>query len=119
MVRTSLLCMIVFSCSTNELLAASHDCSLTWTEILPPDYRDKVTNVQRSTENPTGKVVCSGYNDNSQYWQSSCKTLKKKEFYTVPIVKTVDRNKDLRETEIGLCTYQKCMEEFGNATCTS
>ncbi|KIN72303.1 hypothetical protein Z949_1476 [Sulfitobacter guttiformis KCTC 32187] len=39
------------------------------------------------------------------------------EFYTVPAVVTVDRNKRRRDAQINQCIQRSCLEKFGNLAC--
>ena len=108
--------VLLASCATTEFREEKGICSATWTKKIPPRYEQEMYNAMQSRQVPTGQVSCttSGYGYSSY---TNCTQLMRTEFYTVPSVRTVDRNATRRNAEINSCTQNMCLKKFGNVEC--
>lgn len=104
--------ILMSSCSTPEFREEKAICTTTWMSKLPPKYEQELYNEPRTREVPTGQTNCAK-NGNSM----TCIDVMRTEYYTVPVVRTVDRNKAERDARISVCTQNRCLETFGNAEC--
>ena len=51
------------------------------------------------------------------YANTTCNQVMKTEYYNVPAIRSVDRNKSKRDKEIASCRKQNCTEIYGNPQC--
>lgn len=79
---------------------------------IPPVYEQEWYNETRSRSVPSGITTC-----NSFYGTVTCRESMRTEFYTVPSIRTVDRNAPRRDAQIQQCTQQACVRKYGNAEC--
>ena len=108
--------LLLASCSTTEFREENSICKATWMKKIPPRYVKETYNKRMSREVPTGKIKCeSDTIFNTTY--TDCEQVTKTEYYTVPAVRTVDRNESRRDSQISSCTRQKCNRKYGNAEC--
>ena len=119
MFKISALVALVFiltSCATSQFREQNSICRAIWMDKIPPHYVQETYNQRRSREVPTGEITCttSGYGYSSR---TTCKQETRLEFYHVPAVRTVDRNKNRRNAEILACTQQRCNIRYGNVEC--
>ena len=109
-------CLVVTSCTTKEFNQTEAVCTSIWMEKIPPVYEKEIYNKLYIREVPTGETICTttgeGYSS-----KTKCKQEMKKEEYTLPAVRTVDKNQRKRNRNIGACTREKCTEKYGNAKC--
>ena len=110
------LVLMLASCATAEFREEKGICTATWMKKIPPRYEREMYNQLQFRQVPTGQISCTttgfGY---SAY--TNCTQLMRTEYYTVPAVRTVDRNKGRRDTKISACTQQKCTAKYGNVEC--
>jgi len=110
---TLILAVLVLSgCSSAELRQERDICESTWMSKIPPLYEQEMYNKSQQRQVPTGYSTCSSYG-----YSIYCNDDMRTEYYTVPAVRTVDRNRTLRDAEIKYCTQSKCIQKFGNAKC--
>lgn len=69
-------------------------------------------NMSQSRQVPSGMTSCTGYG-----YSMICNQTMRTEYYTIPAVRTVDRNKPQRDAQINACTQNLCMKKYGNAEC--
>ena len=110
------LVFILTSCATSQFREENSICTETWMAIIPPHYEQETYDQIRSRQVPTGQITCTtwgfGYTATT-----NCTQQMRTEFYTVPSVRTVDRNKNRRDAEIIACTQQRCNFKYGNDEC--
>ena len=104
--------MLLASCGTPEFRAERSICASTWLSKIPPRYEQELYSKTESRQVPTGKTTCTSVGNTT-----TCIQVMRTEYYTVPAVRTVDRNKPRRDAQINLCTRNVCLEKFGNAEC--
>jgi hypothetical protein len=104
------------SCATTEFREEKGICTATWMKKIPPRYEQEMYNKSQSRQVPTGQTSCTttGYGYTAY---TNCTQLMRTEFYTVPAVRTVDRNQSRRDSNISACTQQKCTAKYGNVEC--
>ena len=110
--------LLLASCSTTEFREEEGICTATWMKKIPPRYVKETYNKKMSRKVPTGKITCDTYTIGS-YTSTDCEQVMRREYYTVPAVRTVDKNKSRRVAQISSCTRQKCNRKYGNAECKS
>ena len=110
------LFLMLTSCATTQFREENNICTATWMDKIPPHYEQETYSQIRSRQVPTGQISCStwGYGYSSS---TNCTQHMRTEFYTVPAVRTVDRNKNRRDAEISKCTQQRCIFKYGNVEC--
>ncbi len=106
------LALILASCGTPEFRAERNICQTEWMSKIPPKLVRTLVTETRTRRVPTGRTVCK-----TQGTTTVCDQLLRTEYYTVPVVRTVDLNKTRRDPQIALCTQNSCLEKFGNAEC--
>lgn len=106
------LALVLASCGTPEFRAERDICQSEWMAEIPPVFVQTIVNETRTRQVPTGRTIC-----NTQGTTTVCDQVMRTEYYTVPVVRTVDRNKPRRDPQIALCTHNSCLEKFGNAEC--
>jgi len=104
--------LILFSCSTPEFDAAKSSCSAVWQAKIPSRFEQEMYNMSQSRQVPSGMTSCTGYG-----YSMICNQTMRTEYYTIPAVRTVDRNKPQRDAQINACTQNLCMKKYGNAEC--
>lgn len=104
--------LLVASCSTPQFKEEKNICTSTWMSKIPPRYEQEMYNQSQTRQVPSGQSTCTGYGN-----MISCNQTMRTEYYTVPAVRTVDRNKPLRDYQINSCTQDMCIQKFGNAEC--
>jgi hypothetical protein len=108
--------LLLASCSTAEFRQEKGICTATLMKKIPPRFEQETYNKSMSRQVPTGRTNCRttgfGYS-----LTTTCNSLMRTEYYTVPAVRTVDRNKSRRNAQISSCTTQKCNRKYGNAKC--
>lgn len=104
------------SCASPEFREEKDICTATWMKKIPPRYGQETYNNIQSRQVPTGQTTCTttGYGYSAY---TNCTQSMRTEFYTVPAVRTVDRNKGERDERISACTQQKCYAKYGNVEC--
>ncbi|PTR13418.1 hypothetical protein [Cereibacter azotoformans] len=115
MTRTVLLSALGFllgSCGTPEFRAEKDSCTADWMTRIPPRHEQEMYNQVQSRQVPTGTTTCTGVG-----YTVTCHQVMRTEYYTVPAVRTVDRNEPLRDLQIRQCTQQACIAKYGNAEC--
>lgn len=100
------------SCGTPEFQAEKSSCTATWMSKIPPRYEQEMYNKTETRQVPTGYTTCTGYG-----YSVNCIQSMRTEYYTVPAVRTVDRNSARRDAEINMCTQNACLQRYGNAEC--
>lgn len=102
----------LFGCGTKEFRMEKNICEATWLKKIPPRLEQEMYNKVESRQVPTGYTSCYGYGN-----YASCNSSMRTEYYTVPAVRTVDRNQSRRNAEIKACTTKRCNKKYGNAKC--
>ncbi|MWP39794.1 hypothetical protein [Cereibacter sphaeroides] len=108
----SALSIVLGSCGTPEFRAEKDNCSAEWMAKIPPRYEQEMYNQMQSRQVPTGTTTCTGFG-----YTVTCNQVMRTEYYTVPAVRTVDRNKSQRDPLIQQCTQHACIEKYGNTEC--
>jgi hypothetical protein len=104
--------IVLGSCGTPEFQAEKGLCEAEWMRKIPPRYEQEMYNQLMSRQVPTGQVTCTTFG-----YTTNCTQVMRTEFYTVASVRTVDRNKNRRDSNITECTQQKCLQKYGNTEC--
>jgi hypothetical protein len=99
-------------CGTPEFRAEKSICTSDWLAKIPPRFEQELYNQSQSRQVPTGQTTCTGSGNTV-----TCNQVMRTEYYTVPAVRTVDRNEQRRSVQITACTQRMCVEKFGNAEC--
>ena len=106
----------ITNCTSPEFIEQTNICKTTWMEKIPPKYEQENYLLQQSRQVPTGQTNCTtSYIGN--YANTTCNQVMKTEYYNVPAIRTVDRNKSKRDKEIASCRKQNCTEIYGNPQC--
>ena len=100
------------ACETAEFVEEKNFCTADWMSKIPQKLEQETYNETKSRDVPTGKTVCT-----QSGTTTICEDVMRTEYYTVPAVRTVDRNKPLRDARIQACTQQICTQKYGNAQC--
>ena len=100
------------ACSTPQYLDEKSACRSTWLDQLPPKYAQEWYDKSMTREVPTGTVSCA-----KTATGFTCTQEMKTEHYTVPAVRTVDRNAAWREQRIRACAETRCLRKYGNSAC--
>jgi hypothetical protein len=66
---------------------------------IAPRYEQEMYNRSMSRQVPTGRTNCIT-NGFGNYAYTTCNDIMKTEYYTVPSVRTVDRNQSRRDTKL-------------------
>jgi hypothetical protein len=103
---------LLSSCGTPEFQAAQSSCTSTWLTQIPPRYEQEMYNQTQTRQVPTGQTTCTGYG-----YTVTCNQVMRTEYYTIPAIRTVDRNLPLRNVRIQACTQNICMQQYGNTEC--
>ena len=110
--------LLLTSCSTTEFRKEKSICRAIWMKKIPPVYEQEMYNKVMSRQVPTGRTNC--YTTGSgNYAYTNCNQIMKTEYYSVPTMRTVDRNAPSRDKKITACTRQKCTEKYRNNECKS
>jgi hypothetical protein len=104
--------VVLASCGTPEFRAERSLCQSTWLSKIPPAFVQRIVNETRSRQVPTGRTICE-----TKGTKTICDQVMRTEYYTVPVVRTIDRNKQRRDVQIKACTQQSCAKRFGNPEC--
>ena len=104
--------LLLASCGTPEFRAEQSMCQATWAQKIPPRLERELYNQTRTRQVPTGRTVCQTVGT-----KTICDQIMRTQTYTVPAVRTVDRNKPRRDVQIRACTQSRCVQKFGNADC--
>ena len=104
--------LTLFGCGTKEFRMEKNICEASWLKKIPPKLEREMYNKIESRQVPTGHTSCYGYGN-----YASCNSTMRTEYYTVPAVRTVDRNESRRNAEINACTSKRCNKKYGNAKC--
>ena len=106
------LLIVLSSCATPEYQAAESGCRAVFNSKIPPRFEQEMYNQSQTRQVPTGQTTCTGYGN-----MVSCQQVMRTEYYTIPAVRTVDRNAPMRNAQIQACTRSKCIQQYGNAEC--
>lgn len=104
--------VVLASCGTPEFRAEQAVCTSEWMQKIPPRYEQELYNKSMSRQVPTGRTSCITHG-----YSTTCRQEMRTEYYTVPAIRTVDRNLSRRKVQIDVCTQQTCVEKFGNVEC--
>jgi hypothetical protein len=104
--------LLLASCGTPEFRAERSLCTAEWSKKIEPRLERELYNRSVSRQVPTGRTVCKTSGETTV-----CDRVMRTEYFTVPAVRTVDRNKPRRDAQILQCTQNICLEKFGNAEC--
>ena len=107
--------LMLASCATTEFREEKSICTATWMKKIPTRFEKELYNKRMSREVPTGKSKCRV----NGFGKLSCEAIMTTEYYTVPAVRTVDRNESRRDAKISACTQNKCNQKYGNTKCKS
>ena len=91
--------IFLLSCSTTEFRQERGVCQSIWMKKIPPRYEQEMYNRSMSRQVPTGRTNCIT-NGFGNYAYTTCNDIMKTEYYTVPSVRTVDRNQSRRDTKL-------------------
>ena len=104
--------MLLVSCSTTEFREEKNICTANWMKKIPPRYEQEMYNKSYTRQVPTGQTTCTGFGNSI-----TCNQIMRTEYYSLPAVRTVDRNKSRRDPQINACTQAKCVQKYGNSEC--
>ena len=107
-----ILTLILVSCSTPEFRMEQNICTARWVDKIPSRYVQEKYTQTLSREVPTGETTCTVTGS-----VMTCKQVMRTEYYSVPAVRTVDRNEPRRTAKINACTQKNCFKKYGNANC--
>ena len=105
------LVLVLSACGTAEYRAEKSSCEVEWMSKIPPRYEQEIYNKTETRQVPTGEITCFGT------YIITCDQTMRTEYYTVPAVRTVDRNEARRDAQSKICTRQACVRKYGNAEC--
>lgn len=110
--------LAISGCASKEYRAEKLQCSAAWRNKIPPRYEQEMYNQIQSRQVPTGQTNCTttGYGYTAY---TSCTQVMRTEYFTVPAVRTVDRNAARRDAKILSCTINQCLKKYGNKDCES
>ncbi len=91
--------IFLLSCSTTEFRQERGVCQSIWMKKIAPRYEQEMYNRSMSRQVPTGRTNCIT-NGFGNYAYTTCNDIMKTEYYTVPSVRTVDRNQSRRDTKL-------------------
>ena len=91
--------IFLVSCSTTEFRQERGVCQSIWMKKIPPRYEQEMYNRSMSRQVPTGRTNCIT-NGFGNYAYTTCNDIMRTEYYTVPSVRTVDRNQSRRDTKL-------------------
>ena len=91
--------IFLVSCSTTEFRQERGVCQSIWMKKIAPRYEQEMYNRSMSRQVPTGRTNCIT-NGFGNYAYTTCNDIMKTEYYTVPSVRTVDRNQSRRDTKL-------------------
>lgn len=103
---------LLAGCGTVEYQATRNACAAEWQSKIPPRFEQEFYNRRESRQVPSGRTTCTGFGNFIQ-----CTESMRTEYYTVPAVRTVDRNQARRDAQIRMCTQSNCVRQYGNAEC--
>ena len=106
---------LLVGCATQELREERALCTSQWMQTIPPVFEKELYNKTMSREVPTGQVNCT--TTGTYIRSTSCTQVMRTEYYTVPAVRTIDRNEDVRDAQIKSCVQSQCIQKFGNSDC--
>jgi hypothetical protein len=104
------------SCYSPEFLQQQNICYNTWIKKLPHRFVQESFQLKKSRQVPTGQFECISTVE-GHIARSVCKEITATEYFYVPSVRTVDRDKSIRDNEIAVCTRQSCISTYGNVNC--
>ena len=110
------VCLILAGCSTPQFREEQNICKATWMKKIPPRLEQESYMMVQSRQVPSGRTTCTT-NGYGNYAYTTCNQIMNTEYYNVPSVRTVDRNKNRRDPKIASCTRQRCNKKYGNAKC--
>ena len=115
-IMTAVVITLLTACATKQYRQAERSCKNEWMMKIPPRMEQEMYNKSEMRQVPDGTINCSTYGS-GYYKTTNCTQGTKLEYYTVPAVRTVDRNKPQRDLRIKSCTEYKCYKTHGNAKC--
>lgn len=102
-----------FTCRLrNCRIPAGRGCRAKFMAQIPARYEQEFYNKSQSRQVPTGQTTCTGYGN-----VVNCQQVMRTEYYTVPAVRTVDRNASMRDALIKRCAETTCHQQYGNLEC--
>ncbi|NVO23281.1 hypothetical protein [Donghicola mangrovi] len=112
--KLTALALLLAACGTPEYRAERSLCEAEWAVKIPPVYVKEIYNETRTREVPTGQSICEPVKKSKKM---VCQDVMRTETYTVPALRTVDRNEGRRNIQIRACAIAACQQKFGNAEC--
>ena len=103
---------LLTSCATAEYKQAENGCRAKFMTQIPARFEQEMYNQSQTRQVPTGQTTCTGYGNTV-----NCQQVMRTEYYTVPAVRTVDRNASMRNSLIRSCTQTLCSQQYGNLEC--
>src|SRR5690606_26128342 len=103
---------VLAGCTTPEYDATQSECSAMWMREIPPQYEQEMYDKVMKRKVPTGETTCTKVGNTT-----NCVQKVRDEEYTVPAIRTVDRNKAMRDPQIRACTKNNCLSKYGNVDC--
>lgn len=103
---------LLVGCSTPEFRVERDMCTAEWITKIPPRLEREIYSATQSRQVPTGRTICQNSGTTT-----ICDQVMRTEYYSVPAVRTVDRNKAQRDPKIKVCTQTACVAKYGNAAC--
>jgi hypothetical protein len=86
--------VVLASCSSPEFRQEEGVCTANFMRQIPPRFEQEMYNQIQSRQVPTGQTFCSGFGN-----MVTCNQTMRTEYYSVPAVRTVDRNKSRRDAQ--------------------
>lgn len=103
---------LLASCATAEYKQAESGCQAKFMAQIPARFEQEIYNQSQSRQVPTGQTTCTGYGNTV-----NCQQMMRTEYYTIPAVRTVDRNAPMRDSLIKSCAQTLCSQQYGNLEC--
>lgn len=104
--------LMLAACGTPEYRAEQSQCRTTWNAKIPPRLERELYTRTETRRVPTGRTICRPQGN-----RTICDQVMRVESFSVPAVRTVDRNKPRRDAQIKACAQNTCLKKFGNPEC--
>jgi hypothetical protein len=108
--------ILVSSCGTPEFQSERSTCTAIWQQKIPPDLVQRLVNLTRAIQVPTGQTHCTTYGSGA-YIYTDCTQIMRTEYIPYTEIRTVDLNSSRRDSKIVQCTASACSKKYGNSEC--
>ena len=104
--------VVLAGCGTPEFRVERSACASEWVVKIPPRLEQELYTRIETRQVPTGRTICKPVGATTV-----CDQIMRSESYSVPAIRTVDRNKPRRDAQISQCARAACVKSFGNPEC--